>query len=121
MICDTCIIKIVCAKACDDFEYPSLVSEITQLVALRMISLRNNLWYVSDDGYKVKVTSEKVKIYKNESLHREDGPAVVFSNGNQWWYKNGKRHRDNGPAIIYASGAQMWYEDGKIQGIQHDM
>ena len=30
------------------------------------------------------------KEYRNEKgeLHRLDGPAVEFSNGNKWWYLN---------------------------------
>jgi hypothetical protein len=23
-------------------------------------------------------------------LHREDGPAVIYPNGKEWWYLNGK-------------------------------
>ena len=26
----------------------------------------------------------------NGSLHREDGPAIVFKNGSEYWYLNGK-------------------------------
>lgn len=33
-------------------------------------------------------------------LHREDGPAIVDSNGNEKWYKNGELHRIDGPAVI---------------------
>jgi hypothetical protein len=73
--------------------------------------------------------------YKNDELHRDDGPAVVFPDGTQIWYKNGKLHRDDGPAIIngikmengietiqvehngpariLASGTQYWYQNGK--------
>jgi len=25
----------------------------------------------------------------NGSLHREDGPAIVFKNGSEYWYLNG--------------------------------
>jgi hypothetical protein len=49
----------------------------------------------------------------NGKFHREDGPAVIWSNGNQYWYLNGKCHRENGPAIIYPNGTQSWYLNGK--------
>jgi hypothetical protein len=112
--CDNCIIKMVCVKACDKFECPSLVSEITKLIALRMITSDNNLRYETDDGYEVDITSHKVRIYRYESLHREDGPAVTYSCGTQQWCKNGLLHREDGPAIIYTNGTQMWYIKGKL-------
>ena len=42
-------------------------------------------------------------------FHRSDGPAVIYSDGDQHWYFNGKRHRTDGPAIIYPNGTQLWY------------
>lgn len=37
--------------------------------------------------------------YKNDKLHREDGPAVIYENGSQEWYFNGELHRDNDAPI----------------------
>ncbi len=47
-------------------------------------------------------------------LHREDGPAVIYTDGSQRWYKNGKIHREDGPAKIYSNGAQVWYKNGEL-------
>jgi hypothetical protein len=66
--------------------------------------------------YTVKVDKEgTVKYYKpgTDVLHREDGPAVVWTRGNKAWYKEGKYHREGGPAIEYSDGAEAWYIDGK--------
>ena len=57
----------------------------------------------------------------NGKLHRENGPAVEFSNGpivkdaigGKKWYINGELHRENGPAIEWSNGEQEWYIDGK--------
>jgi hypothetical protein len=41
--------------------------------------------------------------YRDENgvLHREDGPALIYNNGEENWYKRGRLHRENGlPAII---------------------
>jgi hypothetical protein len=46
-------------------------------------------------------------------FHREDGPAIVYADGSQFWYLNGKCHRVDGPAAITASGEKTWYLDGK--------
>jgi hypothetical protein len=58
--------------------------------------------------------------YKNGKLHRDgDKPAVVPGNGGEpgdgvrSWYKNGKLHRDGAPAIITDLGGEVWYQHGK--------
>ena len=45
--------------------------------------------------------------------HREDGPAVEWSNGGKAWYINGFRHREDGPAIECANGYRFWFINGK--------
>jgi hypothetical protein len=42
--------------------------------------------------YKVKVTDSKTEWFNlNGDLHREDGPAEEWANGDKYWYINGKR------------------------------
>ena len=48
----------------------------------------------------------------NGIFHREDGPAIEFSNGEKQWYINGKLHRLDGPAIIYSNGRVNWCVNG---------
>jgi hypothetical protein len=50
---------------------------------------------------------------ENGLLHREDGPAVEYSNGSKVWYKNGRLHREDGPAIEWADGKKEWWVYGK--------
>jgi hypothetical protein len=52
--------------------------------------------------------------FLNEELHREDGPAVEYSNGYKAWYLYGKRHREDGPAIIQADGTKEWWLNGEF-------
>jgi len=42
--------------------------------------------------YTVTVDSYGTQIWKNENgyFHREDGPAVIYPDGTQYWYINGK-------------------------------
>ena len=49
----------------------------------------------------------------NGQLHREDGPAVEYANGDKYWYINGKFHREDGPAIEWANDQKEWYINGK--------
>ena len=51
--------------------------------------------------------------YRNNKLHREDGPAIEDANGDKHWYLNGKLHREDGPAIEWANGSKEWYLNGK--------
>jgi hypothetical protein len=49
----------------------------------------------------------------NGKLHREDGHAMEFPNGDKWWYRENKLHRENGPAIEYIDGSKFWYVNDK--------
>jgi len=49
-----------------------------------------------------------------EILHREDGPAVEYANGDKFWYKEGTNHRLDGPAIEYYNGTKKWYKEGLL-------
>jgi hypothetical protein len=53
--------------------------------------------------------------YRNElgQLHREDGPAIEWSNGRKYWCLNGKLHREDGPAIEYLNGDKEWFINDK--------
>ena len=48
----------------------------------------------------------------NKTLHRIDGPAIEYPNGETLWYMDGKLHRTDGPAMEYPNGDQRWYIDG---------
>jgi len=45
-------------------------------------------------------------------FHREDGPAIEWSDGTIQWYLNGKCHREDGPAWENPNGAKEWYLNG---------
>ena len=63
-------------------------------------------------GCSIKITKESIKWYRNEELHRDDGPAIEYVNGTKYWYRNGEFHRDDGPAIECANGTKVWYQNG---------
>jgi hypothetical protein len=52
--------------------------------------------------------------YKDDMLHRENGPAIIYSNGETHWCIDGKSHRLDGPAVISANGSEYWYVDGNL-------
>ena len=55
--------------------------------------------------------------YKNKKgqYHREDGPAVLYSNGTKVWSINGLIHREDGPAIEYPGG----YSEYRLSNIRY--
>ena len=56
----------------------------------------------------------------NGKLHREDGPAREWANGDKSWYLNGKLHREDGPAREYADGSKSWYlNDEEVTEEEH--
>jgi hypothetical protein len=67
--------------------------------------------------YKVIIFEDGSEFWRNkeDQFHRDgDKPAIIHSDGAQFWYKNGKLHRDNGPAVIYANGTLRWYFNGEL-------
>lgn len=64
----------------------------------------------------MKYNVHGLQLYTNvdEDPHREDGPAVIYSNGQQEWWFNGKRHRSDGPAIIGNGFQEWWLNNNRI-------
>jgi hypothetical protein len=58
--------------------------------------------------------------HRNEAdeLHRVDGPAVVWKNGDTEWYYEGKLHRLDGPAVK-KKGYTAWYHHGDLEAKVH--
>jgi len=63
--------------------------------------------------YTVKVCENHTVWFQNGLLHRIDGPAIIWFNGDKEWCQNGKLHRMDGPAVEYADGTKKWYKNGK--------
>lgn len=58
--------------------------------------------------YTVRVTEYNTIWYYNDEVHRDDGPAVEYANGDKHYYQHGKLHRADGPAVIYADEEQYY-------------
>ena len=46
--------------------------------------------------------------------HREDGPAIEFSDGDKSYYQNDLLHREDGPAIDWEDRKEWWYHGERI-------
>jgi hypothetical protein len=67
-----------------------------------------------EDGPAVEYANGDKEWYLNGKLHREDGPAVEDTDGYKEWYLNGKCHREDGPAVEDTDGYKEWYLNGKL-------
>ena len=63
---------------------------------------------------KVNECGDKRYFNAEDQLHRENGPAVEYANGDKFWYINGKCHREDGPALEYANAVKYWYLNDKL-------
>lgn len=53
-----------------------------------------NRWWgegIDETGAGIIYGTNSKSWYKNRKLHREDGPAMEFTNGDKFWYLNGER------------------------------
>jgi len=46
-------------------------------------------------------------------IHNDNGPAYITAAGSEFWYKFGKKHREDGPAVIYTNDATEYWIDGE--------
>jgi len=73
--------------------------------------------YVDYEEHDPEIDQAGNKYWYNEDrqLHREDGPAVIWTDGSKHWYLNNKLHREDGPAVEYGNGDKEWWVNGKHQ------
>lgn len=54
--------------------------------------------------------------FKDDKIHREDGPAIERTDGTKAWYFEGKLHREDGPALIYPNWIELYYNYDHFTG-----
>jgi hypothetical protein len=91
---------------------PSMESKLTiDKYGTKKWILPNGKWH-REDGPAIEYSDDDKFWYINGKRHREDGPAIEYLNGYKCWYINGKRHRENGPAVEWSNGDKSWYING---------
>lgn len=73
------------------------------------------------DGPAVEWTDGEVAWFLNGLRHRTDGPAFEGPDGYKAWWLYGKRHRTDGPAIDHIEDdIRLWYlEDEELTETEH--
>lgn len=66
-----------------------------------------------DRNGKIKECDGTILYFKDDKLHREDGPAMITTEGLKAWYRNGELHSyNNEPALTDPDGFRAWYDTG---------
>jgi len=74
-----------------------------------------------DDGPAIEYSDGGKEYYYHGKHHREDGPAIEW-NGDKSYWVNGKRHREDGPAVILEDGTkEYWINGNHLTKKQYDM
>ncbi len=68
---------------------------------------------MSEHVFNVEKTSSLTRYTRDGKAHREDGPALIYSDGYNEWYFDGQLHREDGPAVEYANGTKEWWLNGE--------
>lgn len=71
-----------------------------------------NGYHHREDG-PAKINEDGEEWWWHGYLHREGGPAKISSRGNNFWYKKGALHREDGPAITRPEGYNEYWIDGR--------
>jgi len=91
LCCENCIVEMICHNPCEKFK-------VDKLQLVNILSFNNCLRLMKKYQYKqftlknkmgVRVDGKSIYIYKNGKFHRDDGPAIIYANGDKSWWKNG--------------------------------
>ena len=98
----------------------NIISDINEYEEsqLKVDEFGNHIWRNKQGQFHRKndpavITPNGKKWFINDKLHRANGPAVEWSNGDKEWWINGKLHREDGPAIEHADGRKEWWLNGQ--------
>lgn len=67
-----------------------------------------------EDGPAIILPGEMEAWLIEGSFHRVGGPAILTADGLEIWCENGRIHRVGGPAVIFPDGTGSWWENGRF-------
>lgn len=93
------------------FRHEVFATKERKMWTSNLVQISENCWKHTSCGGNVfyRKTSNQ-----DSDLHREDGPAIEYVNGDKICLINHKRHRKNGPAVERANGDKEWFFEGKL-------
>jgi len=82
----------------------------------RSITIGRRFDFMIKFGHDVKINKwidMCIDYRRNGHLHRLDGPAREYENGDKIWFQNHQLHRVNEPVIEY-KGSKEWWQNGGL-------
>ncbi len=67
-----------------------------------------------DDSVWVSYYLLDPNVKSSKTFHREDGPAMFWSNVNFTYYNHGKIHREDGPADVCGPTITWYWQDVRL-------
>lgn len=87
--------------------------ELVTRTASVMQSLARRMAGHPEIGPLVTAVGAPFAFTRNNRLHRDDGPALIYQDGHKVWYQDGAMHRADGPAVIIER-RMKWFWRGKL-------
>lgn len=82
-------------------------------LSCKLMNLREDRIFEEEKFTRKYICWEGKMWFLGDKLHRRDGPAVEWDDGDKEWWFEGKKHREDGPAIENADGYKAWWVDGE--------
>ena len=60
----------------------------------------------------VRISGSRKQWFLKGLLHRVDGPALEWFDGDKEWYQHGKLYREDGPSVVCSDGRKYWTING---------
>ena len=91
-------------------DYNNLLKKFNKINTQELIEKKDN----KNIKNGIYVFDDNICYYKDNLLHREDGPALISGDNEiKKYFFRGKLHRENGPAIENDNGYKAWYTNGE--------
>jgi hypothetical protein len=84
-----------------------------KIIYVKIIIIQTESKQIMKNGLIIDNSGTK-RYYLNDSLHRENGPAIEYSDGTKFWFLHGKRHRKDGPAVEWTDGNKSYWINDRL-------
>ena len=74
---------------------------------------KNSITYHREDNPAIIYSDLRQEYWLNDRRHREDGHAIIYSDLRQEYWLNGKRHREDGHAVVFNNHDGSYYLGGE--------
>jgi hypothetical protein len=104
------IVEIGILAGPDEYEQLAQTSNRNSIILQKPYIIRATNEFI----VKIGLIDRLEFLYRGKFHSFNDQPAVIWTNGTQWWYHHGEIHRDNDRPAIVNYGTQDWVQHGQF-------